>query len=240
MSWLKKALDRELDLQEKTNLKILDVGCGNGHLSAYMVHLEYHVTAIDIYEGAIDTAKKLYDTEDISFVHTALEDVKGEFDVITGFEVLEHVDDLNNFLDNISGHLAPGGSLIISVPNGWSLEEMIRRVLQHTFFGNKIKSWLRKTGTLPKSSSQSEADSPHVRFWQYYTWRRELDKQGFSLLQVSNVSLFFKQFYYMGWRKFIKPNNILFITFDRIDNFLVSFLPHFLSDGWLMVWRKNK
>lgn len=55
------------DLIKKSNNKILDIGCGNGHLSRYLSKFGNYVTAIDISEKMICMAKK-YDTSNIEYI----------------------------------------------------------------------------------------------------------------------------------------------------------------------------
>jgi len=49
------------------------------------------------------------------FAHAA--DVVGQFDVISSFEVLEHMDDREEFFGLLTSVLKPGGVVIVSVPN---------------------------------------------------------------------------------------------------------------------------
>ncbi|MFQ5750326.1 MAG: class I SAM-dependent methyltransferase, partial [Planctomycetota bacterium] len=76
--------------------------------------------------------------------HGALCDLRlpaGSFDVITGFDVVEHVHDPRAFLKETARLLRPGGLLFLVTPNvsGWSRRLMGRfwfhfKPLEHTYY----------------------------------------------------------------------------------------------------------
>ncbi|MEK7681075.1 MAG: class I SAM-dependent methyltransferase [Patescibacteria group bacterium] len=235
MEIIKDILEKEEENKGK-KLRVLDVGCGDGHLSAYMASLGHQVSAIDTDASAIETAKSLYNN--VNFLNSDLSVVKDKFDVVTAFEVCEHVPDEKNFTEQMREKLSENGLLVISVPNGWSLEEIVRRFLQNSSVGRSIKNWMRKKNVLPKSESQTHADSPHVHFWRYYTWKKNFARNNFKFLCSWNVSLFFKQLYYLGFRRFLKPAGAVFKFLDKFDGKIVNLFPSWMVDGWLMTFRK--
>jgi len=100
---------------------ICDIGCGVGYGSNYLAQKARQVTAMDISQDAINWASTHFSRDNIRFlVANAAEkwSVGDEFDVITTFETMEHVQNPEAFLGHIYDHLAPGGTLILSVPNG--------------------------------------------------------------------------------------------------------------------------
>lgn len=222
----------------KTELRILDVGCGNGHLTAFMASRGHKVIGIDESADAIAQAKEKYVGPEFLQLDS-LDSFKEKFDIISAFEVCEHIPPLHDFLESAHNHLADNGSFLMSVPNGWSIEEMLRHFMQHTTVGNALKKQLRATGMLPKSNNQSHADSPHVRFWQYGQWKAAFEVSEFVLAKSANVSFVFKQMFYIGLRRFLRPTSSIFQLLDRVDNRLVSLLPRPLADGWLMLWNKK-
>lgn len=102
----------------------LDVGCGAGLLAEPLARLGAQVTAIDaapeLIEIACEHARRQGLTIDYRAV--AVEDLGGQFDLITSLEVIEHVADPQAFIDALARRLAPGGLMILSTPNrtGWS------------------------------------------------------------------------------------------------------------------------
>jgi len=94
--------------------KVLDAGCGIGYGSWILGEWGCHVSAIDLDQGAIDTALKTYPHLDVSYACADIASYKGKFDAIVCFEVLEHVDG-PDFLTWRFRQMAP--RLLCSVPN---------------------------------------------------------------------------------------------------------------------------
>ena len=106
-------------VQQYTELQtgaLLDVGAGTGYFSRIMTTAGWQVTALE----PDTTARKLAFEKD----GLLLQDVanlyyleSNQFDAITLWHVLEHVHDLQGYLDKFYDLLKPNGKLIIAVPN---------------------------------------------------------------------------------------------------------------------------
>jgi 2-polyprenyl-3-methyl-5-hydroxy-6-metoxy-1,4-benzoquinol methylase len=97
---------------------VLAVGCGEGAFEPYCKIFK----GIDIDERAIDAGRAVGRRV---FFEDPADRPKAAFDVVTMFEVLEHVDDPVGFLTGAVAALKPGGQLIACVPNlhgttGWA------------------------------------------------------------------------------------------------------------------------
>ena len=103
------------------NLKILDIGCGGGLISEPMSRLGAKVTAIDASNKNIKVAKLHAKKSclDINYLNTEPEKLKfkNEFDIILNLEVVEHVEDLNLYLQSCSGLLKPRGIMFTATIN---------------------------------------------------------------------------------------------------------------------------
>jgi 2-polyprenyl-6-hydroxyphenyl methylase/3-demethylubiquinone-9 3-methyltransferase len=64
---------------------------------------------------------------DIDYRAGDVQQLEGQFDLITSLEVIEHVAEPASFMKALAKRLAPGGLLILSTPNatGWSNLMMI-------------------------------------------------------------------------------------------------------------------
>jgi len=108
--------------------KVLDIGCHSGDLSQRIGELlGANVTAIDISESAINYARKKYpqinfDVADITEYKTLPKD---KFDLVTAFDVLEHIPHTHKVAKNISSTLRKGGYLIVGVPSNRLLFKII-------------------------------------------------------------------------------------------------------------------
>jgi len=101
----------------KENDKILEIGCGKGDffkgLSTRFKSLE--MTGLELNKSSL-TKNDRYSIIDIPLDKFAAEN-EGKFDMVSTFEVLEHVSDVNDFIGNQVKCLKKGGLLTISVPN---------------------------------------------------------------------------------------------------------------------------
>jgi SAM-dependent methyltransferase len=100
----------------RTSGRLLDVGAGTGYFAEHMRDRGWTVTALEPDEGArrlaLERAKlAIRPAEDLFTLEP------GTFDVITLWHVLEHVHAPADYLRQFRKLLAPGGMLIIAVPN---------------------------------------------------------------------------------------------------------------------------
>lgn len=97
---------------------LLDIGCGEGSFLAKVRNM-YAVHGVDFDRDAIAAAKRFYGLDNV-WVATP-EDLKadssGQYDLVTLFEVLEHVEEPRELLVTIRRLLAPGGVVAIGLPN---------------------------------------------------------------------------------------------------------------------------
>lgn len=99
--------------------RVLEVGCGAGHVSRHLVARGNDVVGIDIDPGAVQAARQILDDVhccDLDMV-AASSLVTGPFDVIVLADVLEHVRHPDRVLADLLGLLAPDGRVVMSIPN---------------------------------------------------------------------------------------------------------------------------
>ena len=103
------------------NLKILDIGCGGGLLSEPMCRLGAEMTGIDASKKNIQVAKLHAKKSNlkIKYLSTSPENFQTEtkFDVILNMEIIEHVEDVNFFLESCSSLLKKGGIMFVATIN---------------------------------------------------------------------------------------------------------------------------
>ncbi len=115
--------DRDLDDPlPYEGLDLLDVGCGGGLLTEPMTRLGANVLGIDVARNNVEVAKSHAASmgleiryENISVEDLALREPK--FNVVLCMEVLEHVNNPQQFLQCCQSLLQPGGLLIASTIN---------------------------------------------------------------------------------------------------------------------------
>jgi len=100
--------------------QVLDVGCGAGLLCEPLARLGGDVTGVDASAENIGTASTHASGAglDVRYLTGELAQLDiGTFDLVTSMEVIEHVADKRQFLQDCAETLAPGGLMILSTPN---------------------------------------------------------------------------------------------------------------------------
>lgn len=113
----------------------LDVGCGAGLLAEPLARLGAKVTAIDAAPELIAAAKAHAEGAglDIDYRAMGVEDLDGQYHLVTSMEVIEHVADPQAFVASLAARLAPGGLLILSTPNRTAWSKLLTITLAEGF-----------------------------------------------------------------------------------------------------------
>lgn len=131
--------------------KALDYGCGSGYGTALICNSCSQVTGVDISAEAISYAKAHYNAPNLAYLqvqpveYAPLPFPDSSFDVVLSFQVIEHVQDVAIYLQEIQRVLIPGGQVLISTPdrsgrlfpfqkpwNMWHLREYTKTQLHDT------------------------------------------------------------------------------------------------------------
>ena len=125
IKYIKNNLINDFTLKNKKKplegLKILDIGCGGGLLSEPLARLGAKVTGIDPIKRNIEIAKlhlkkskldiKYYNFSPEKFISN------GKYDVILNMEIVEHVDNVNFFINQSTKFLKTSGIMFIATLN---------------------------------------------------------------------------------------------------------------------------
>ena len=100
--------------------RVLDVGCGHGFGAVFLRGTYGEYVGVDLDPEALDWAKRVVEpaTPGATFRPSTDLGALGSFDVITCFEVIEHVSDPGGLLSTVQRAAAPGGLVFLSTPNG--------------------------------------------------------------------------------------------------------------------------
>lgn len=101
--------------------RVLDFGCGSGFGSHMMSKTAKSVEAVDVAAEAIEYASRRYSASNVRFGKISptgpIPFADRSFDVVTSFQVLEHVADQERYLREAFRVLMPGGKLLLITPN---------------------------------------------------------------------------------------------------------------------------
>lgn len=101
---------------------VLDCACGKGYGSFVLASGADSVLGIDINPRSLDMARSRFRRPNLSFLHhdaLDLASVERKFDLITAFEIIEHIPSslADRFLAGLASALKPRGRVVISTPN---------------------------------------------------------------------------------------------------------------------------
>ena len=149
---------------------LLDVGCANGFFVRYALEIGFEAYGIDASLSAVKWGKKNFGLKKRLAQAVDLDKIPSHFpsvfQIITAFEVLEHLEEPFSFVLKVFGKLEPGGIFIFSTPN----RETLGRIL-----GNKDERVYFIGG---------ERDQPpdHLTRFNAFSHRVLLEKAGFEVL----------------------------------------------------------
>jgi 2-polyprenyl-6-hydroxyphenyl methylase/3-demethylubiquinone-9 3-methyltransferase len=122
LQYIISTLKSHFEVTKIEGLKVIDIGCGGGLLSVPLARLGANVTGIDASEKNIKVAKLHAEKEglNINYLHTSAEEVfaTGEkFDCVLSMEIIEHVEDVESFMQACAGLVKEGGLIFVATLN---------------------------------------------------------------------------------------------------------------------------
>ncbi|HEV8701916.1 MAG TPA: class I SAM-dependent methyltransferase [Candidatus Polarisedimenticolia bacterium] len=148
---------------------LLDVGCGDGLFLSVAREAGWRVDGIEFSpEGARRSSQRL--GRPVAVGDLARErGLRGPFDVVTLWHVLEHLVDPGTMLDAARARLRPGGLLVVAVPN---LDNLPMRAAYRLARGRPLP--LYETG----------AREPHISHFDPRTLPAFLARRGFTTVEL--------------------------------------------------------
>lgn len=125
-----------------TGLRLLDAGCGAGIVSLPLAESGASVTGIDASAQSVAVAQRQAEHRGLAVdfrCATPAEIAKADaaFDAGVCLEVVEHVGDLEAFIDDLSDLIAPGGHLVLG-----TLNRTVQSYLKAIIGAEYILNWL--------------------------------------------------------------------------------------------------
>lgn len=126
----KSIVQRHLAPTGKT--KFLEIGCGTGDFIQQIAKNEnLAITGSEIYLKGLVYAKKNLPSVDFVQFDVTQGKIGEQFHIITAFDVIEHIENDNAALSNISQMLNKDGVLVVSVPQHMFLWSQLDEIVKH-------------------------------------------------------------------------------------------------------------
>jgi 2-polyprenyl-3-methyl-5-hydroxy-6-metoxy-1,4-benzoquinol methylase len=155
-----------------TRKRLLDLGCGNGSLTARLHDLGWSVVGVDPSVQGIAHAKRQHPTLDFHQM-SAYDDLRlrlGTFPVVISFEVIEHLYSPREYVARAFEVLDDDGVLVLSTPYHGYLKNLAL-ALTGRFDQHFTALW----------------DHGHIKFWSIATISRLLSEGDFEVDRVLRV-----------------------------------------------------
>jgi len=119
IDYIQRQILTHFDKRSFDNIQILDIGCGGGLVCEPLAQAGAKVTGIDAGETAIRVAKDhaTMNGLDIAYKCETSNDHNNTYDVVLALEIIEHVDDVDEFVKSALSRLNKGGIAIFSTLN---------------------------------------------------------------------------------------------------------------------------
>lgn len=189
--------------------KVLEIGCGRGNFKTHFPEsVEYW--GVDPNDEARSVAEKRFHRVLVGVYDNVQADLPEQyFDLIVCNDVIEHMLDHDAFLEQIKQKLAPGGRLLISIPN-------VR------YFSNLYELFIKKDW---KYKDAGILDRTHLRFFTEKSLLRTLEEHRFEVLDFQRINLQnFQRFKIVEKLPFLKYFlQLAVITFMGKDSLYLQF-----------------
>lgn len=146
--------------------RALDLGCGAGYGTALLAETAASVTGVDISPEAVAHASAQYARPNLRFFAapcTATGLADASFDLITAFEIIEHLEDWPLLLIEARRMLAPDGQFLVSTPNknyyGEAREGVANPYHVHEFEFTEFEAVLRQVFPSVSLFTQNHTDA---------------------------------------------------------------------------------
>jgi len=221
----------------KKKTTVLDIGCGTGEMITLPIAEEgYNVTGIDIDEKSIKKAKEKNIYSNTSFICGDLKNNLPEkkFDIIICSEVLEHLTNPGETLNELRRLMKKDSLLIITIPNGYGPFEIEKTFLDKSGLRTLGKKIFRKGGKTSdnKITMTENLESRHIQFFTLNRFENMIKDSELIIVEKEKSS------FLAG----LISGKILGLSQTFIDlnvNKVVRFLPYSLCSGWYFILKKD-
>ena len=95
----------------------LEIGCGTGKNTEYLITKAKQVTAVDLSNEMLAKARQKINTDNVQFIQTDIKNdwtfVTKQYDLVTFSLVLEHIENLNDIFKKVSNVISSNGFVYV-------------------------------------------------------------------------------------------------------------------------------
>lgn len=172
--------------------RLLDIGCGDGSFSVILKDFAKEVYGIDIAKTAVETSKK----KGIKAVQVDIDEEgfpfeNNYFDAVFAGEIIEHLHDTDNILDEIYRVSKPKGLCVITTPNlaAWYNRFLLLLGFQPHFTGVSLRYNVGKLYIGKMKKNSIHAVGGHISVFTYRSLRELLELHNFYIENVLGTNL---------------------------------------------------
>ncbi len=187
-------------LPKKNVDSILEIGCGVGYYASYLSRKSKNVSSLDVSNEYIRRAKEyVLQTGNINNVNFSnisdfnLRDNKNKYEVLLCTEVLEHLENPYKTLDSYLNCIKAGGSVILSFPSKYSVDELFMKMYGLFAFNE------------------------HISTIDPFVVDKIMEEKGFIRDRISHIG-----FGYFYFNKLLTIFPYMIKLFEKIENFIIG------------------
>lgn len=192
--------------------RVLDFGAGQGHFVKTAADHGWDAVGIELSVAAIRVAKENFDLNLLD----SLDKVEGLFDVITLWDVIEHLEDPKQTLLDLEKYLAPEGYFIIETSNIDSSDYVALKEnwsywnIDHLYYySRKTLNYLMNTINFRPFNNQLLSSLPKK------TGQEKYKKYKAFLLSPKNLMLAFRKKFISFKNKDIEDSSLMVVIYQR-------------------------
>jgi cyclopropane fatty-acyl-phospholipid synthase-like methyltransferase len=176
--------------------RILDIGCGVGHLLKYAQSMEFDVSGVEPNVNAAVHSRRIPEADIKTGAYTKEMYPPGSFDLITAIHVIDHVVSPKDLLLTAKYHLKSNGYMLVATHNTASLlglitgKNFIAYHVQHVgyFMPELLREMMNRCSLVPVKTLGSITTYPMGHFVENGIRNRKLREMILKYLRVFNLS----------------------------------------------------
>ena len=138
-------------LDIRSNLEIVDLGCGNGALTKYLIDLFPNCLALGI-DSSVEMLSEAYkrETKNLKFKLSFIEEIDGNWDLVFSHSAVQWLTNHRKLIPKLCSLVKPRGQLVIQIPAMYNhpVQVMIRETASEDPFEEQLKGWVRNPDLL--------------------------------------------------------------------------------------------